>query len=83
MQILMIKLTLEIIVIKIRLNLLMQILKVYLGKKKHINHFYLDKNTLFFDRQIFCDFGEEFEVIDTNGENPLTQIVTEISHVRN
>jgi monomeric isocitrate dehydrogenase len=37
---------------------------------------------LFFYRQIFCDFGEEFEVIDTNGENPLTQIVTEISHVR-
>lgn len=31
--------------------------------------------------QIFCDFGENFTVIDTNGENPLTQIVTEISRV--
>ncbi|UJR37573.1 hypothetical protein I4U23_030274 [Adineta vaga] len=30
--------------------------------------------------QIFCDFGKNFEVLDTNGENPITQIVTEISH---
>ncbi|CAF3376655.1 unnamed protein product [Rotaria socialis] len=29
--------------------------------------------------QIFCDFGEKFEVIDTNGENPSTQIVVEIT----
>lgn len=36
--------------------------------------------TLFlFNRQIFCDFGDEFEVLDTNGENPITQIVTGIS----
>jgi hypothetical protein len=35
-----------------------------------------------FVRQIFCDFGEDFEVLDTNGENPTMQIVTEISHVR-
>ena len=35
----------------------------------------------FFYRQIFCDFGDEFEVLDTTGENPLQQIVTEISHV--
>ncbi|CAF4884241.1 unnamed protein product [Rotaria sp. Silwood1] len=31
--------------------------------------------------QIFCDFGEKFEVLDTNGENPITQVITEISHV--
>ncbi|CAF0891592.1 unnamed protein product [Didymodactylos carnosus] len=30
--------------------------------------------------QIFCDFGENFLVLDTNGENPLMQIVTEISN---
>ncbi|CAF3464770.1 unnamed protein product [Rotaria sp. Silwood1] len=29
--------------------------------------------------QIFCDFGEKFEVLDTNGENPITQVITEIS----
>ncbi|CAF1335638.1 unnamed protein product [Rotaria sordida] len=29
--------------------------------------------------QIFCDFGEKFEVLDTNGETPITQVVTEIS----
>jgi hypothetical protein len=34
-----------------------------------------------FTRQIFCDFGQDFQVVDTNGEAPLTQIVTEISHV--
>jgi len=35
-----------------------------------------------FNRQIFCDFDDEFEVLDTNGEDPITQTKTEISHVR-
>jgi hypothetical protein len=35
----------------------------------------------YLNRQIFCDFGLNFQVLDTNGENPVTQIVTEISHV--
>ncbi|CAF1276826.1 unnamed protein product [Adineta ricciae] len=30
--------------------------------------------------QIFCDFGEEFQVLDTNGENPTTHVVTHITH---
>ncbi|CAF0731325.1 unnamed protein product [Didymodactylos carnosus] len=30
--------------------------------------------------QIFCDFGEDFQVFDTTGENPIMQIVTEISN---
>ncbi|CAF4306072.1 unnamed protein product, partial [Adineta steineri] len=42
---------------------------------------YIVANTKGLFGQIFCDFGQNFEVIDTNGENPLTQIVTEISHV--
>ncbi|CAF1423228.1 unnamed protein product [Adineta steineri] len=41
---------------------------------------YIVANTKGLFGQIFCDFGQNFEVIDTNGENPLTQIVTEISH---
>jgi hypothetical protein len=52
---------------------------VYLGKinkSVSVEHIYIC-----FDRQIFCDFGEEFKVLDTTGENPLTQIVTEISRV--
>jgi hypothetical protein len=60
------------------LNLLMLIQKVYLGKINKIIFIYY---ILFLNRQIFCDFGQNFEVLDTNGENPLTQIVTEISHV--
>jgi hypothetical protein len=34
-------------------------------------------------RQIFCDFGEDFQVVDTNGESPLVQIITKISNVSN
>jgi hypothetical protein len=66
---------------QMELNLLMLIPKVYSGKRKEIN---LIGKCYSFDlnRQIFCDFGLNFEVLDTNGENPLTQIVTEISHVR-
>ncbi|CAF1176997.1 unnamed protein product [Adineta steineri] len=41
---------------------------------------YINANTKGLFGQIFCDFGKNFEVLDTNGENPLTQIVTEISH---
>ncbi len=65
------------------LNLLMLIQKVYLGKreKEIIFSFYLIYIYFYLNRQIFCDFGENFEVLDTNGENPLTQIITEISHV--
>ena len=30
--------------------------------------------------QIFCDFGEKFEIIDTNGERPLSAMVMEINN---
>ncbi|CAL4109432.1 unnamed protein product [Meganyctiphanes norvegica] len=29
--------------------------------------------------KIFCDFGEEFEVVDTNGENPVSAMIAGIS----
>lgn len=29
--------------------------------------------------QIFCDFGEGFEVVDTNGENPVSAMVAGIT----
>lgn len=32
-------------------------------------------------RQIFCDFGDNFEVLDMDGETSQTHIVTDISHV--
>ncbi|CAF5065752.1 unnamed protein product, partial [Rotaria sp. Silwood1] len=41
---------------------------------------FINANTKGLFGQIFCDFGLNFEVLDTNGEHPLTQIVTEISH---
>ncbi|CAF3992829.1 unnamed protein product [Rotaria sordida] len=41
---------------------------------------FINANTKGLFGQIFCDFGLNFEVFDTNGENPLTQIVTEITH---
>ncbi|CAF3215764.1 unnamed protein product [Rotaria sp. Silwood2] len=41
---------------------------------------FINANTKGLFGQIFCDFGRNFEVLDTNGEHPLTQIVTEISH---
>lgn len=56
----------------------MPIPRVYLGKgEKGCS---MDERKVSF-RQIFCDFGRDFLVLDTNGENPLTQIVTEISRV--
>lgn len=63
------------------LNSSVQIRKVYLGKREkwkicHERLFYLS------NRQIFCDFGDEFEVLDKDGENPITHIVTGISRVR-
>ena len=30
-------------------------------------------------RHIFCDFGDEFTVYDTNGENPLSNMIASIS----
>ena len=29
--------------------------------------------------QIFCDFGEDFEIVDTNGENPSSAMVAGIT----
>ena len=31
--------------------------------------------------QIFCDFGEDFTVIDTNGEEPLSVMIAAVSKV--
>ena len=31
--------------------------------------------------QIFCDFGEEFMVSDTNGEEPLSAMVSAVAKV--
>jgi len=68
---------------QMELNLLMLIQKVYLGKRKKLFLFiiYIYFFLFYLNRQIFCDFGRDFQVLDTNGENPLAQIVTEISHV--
>ena len=32
-------------------------------------------------RQIFCDFGENFVVYDTNGEQPISNMVASITKV--
>lgn len=32
--------------------------------------------------KVFCDFGDEFVVTDTTGENPVTCMVSSISQVR-
>lgn len=61
------------------LNSSMPIRKDYLGKR---NENRMKESFRFFDRQIFCDFGDEFEVLDKDGENPITHIVTGISQVR-
>jgi hypothetical protein len=66
---------------QMELNLLMLIQKVYLGKRKKLFLSIIYIYIFCLNRQIFCDFGRDFQVLDTNGENPLTQIVTEISHV--
>ena len=65
------------------LNLLMLIPRAYSGMSEKrplalTRTFYSTRHPF---RQIFCDFGQDFQVIDTNGEAPLTQIVTEISRV--
>lgn len=44
---------------------------VFLYHIKYIEYF----------RQIFCDFGDNFQVSDIDGEKPQTHIVTNISHV--
>jgi ubiquitin-activating enzyme E1 len=55
--------------------------QIDIGDYCHTNGIkFINANTKGLFGQIFCDFGQNFEVIDTNGENPLTQIVTEISH---
>lgn len=30
--------------------------------------------------QVFCDFGEEFKVVDTTGENPISAMISNISN---
>lgn len=35
----------------------------------------------FFCSQLFCDFGKEFEVLDRDGENPVSAMVQKISKV--
>ena len=69
-----------IIVINMELNLSVLIRKVYLGKRNR--RFVHERLFYFANRQIFCDFGDEFEVLDKDGENPITHIVTGISRVR-
>lgn len=32
-------------------------------------------------RQLFCDFGEEFEVTDCNGETPASTMISHIEKV--
>ena len=31
--------------------------------------------------QIFCDFGESFTVVDTNGEQPISNMISSVSKV--
>ena len=31
--------------------------------------------------QVFCDFGDDFTVIDVNGEEPLTSMISAITKV--
>lgn len=55
--------------------------QVQIGNFCHENGIkFINTNTKGLFGQIFCDFGKDFQVVDTNGENPLTQVVTEISH---
>lgn len=39
------------------------------------------KTSWFFCRQLFCDFGEEFEVLDRDGEPPVSAMIQHISKV--
>ena len=34
-------------------------------------------------RQIFCDFGEEFTVIDPDGEQPVSVLISAVTKVSN
>lgn len=34
------------------------------------------------NRQLFCDFGKEMLVFDTNGEQPLSAMISMITKVR-
>jgi len=58
--------------------------QIIIGDYCHANGIkFINANTKGLFGQIFCDFGQDFQVIDTNGENPITQVVTEISHDEN
>ena len=46
---------------------------------KNIHTIVADTRGLF--GQIFCDFGEEFNVIDTNGEEPMSVMLAAVSKV--
>ena len=35
----------------------------------------------FFNRQVFCDFGENFVITDSNGEQPGTNMVADVDTV--
>ena len=35
----------------------------------------------FYFSQIFCDFGENFTVVDTNGEQPISNMISSVSKV--
>ncbi len=37
---------------------------------------------LYFNRQLFCDFGEEMTVLDSNGEQPLSAMISMITKVK-
>jgi len=46
---------------------------------------FLDHNLIYvlcLIRQLFCDFGEEMLVFDTNGEQPLSAMISMITKVR-
>ena len=34
-----------------------------------------------YHRQIFCDFGESFAVVDTNGEQPISNMISAVTKV--
>lgn len=33
------------------------------------------------NRQIFCDFGENFRIVDATGEQPISVLISHISRV--
>jgi len=55
---------------------------------KHSNLFHdVIQESVFFNflafSQIFCDFGESFTVVDTNGEQPISNMISSVTKVRN